>query len=177
MRTVFNVLGPLTNPAGATAQVIGVFVGDGGDARPGLVWWARGTPLVVHGAGHDEIVPGAHARVEILEDVCGRKTDARRFWFQATRARPLAAGGQRRQRPDPAADPVGRTRPDARRRGGQRRGRPVEWQIGAAGGRIENAEDARRSAEDSINTGAARDKLEKLVVLSNAPLNARRSRP
>ncbi|MFD1634199.1 anthranilate phosphoribosyltransferase [Haloplanus ruber] len=56
MRTVFNVLGPLTNPAGADAQVIGVY-------DPQLVSiLARALAhmdveraMVVHGAGMDEI--------------------------------------------------------------------------------------------------------------------------
>ncbi len=55
-RTVFNILGPLTNPAGASAQVIGVF-------RPGLtetmaeVLLVLGTKraMVVHSEGMDEI--------------------------------------------------------------------------------------------------------------------------
>ena len=56
MRTVFNVLGPLTNPAGADAQVVGVY-------DPDLVpVMARALArmdveraLVVHGSGMDEI--------------------------------------------------------------------------------------------------------------------------
>jgi anthranilate phosphoribosyltransferase len=56
VRTSFNLLGPLTNPAGATRQVLGV-----GDetAAPRLAEVARrlGTErtLVVHGAGVDEL--------------------------------------------------------------------------------------------------------------------------
>jgi len=56
MRTLFNVLGPLTNPAGADAQVVGVY---DPDLVPVL---ARSLArmdveraLVVHGAGIDEI--------------------------------------------------------------------------------------------------------------------------
>src|SRR5437016_42859 len=59
MRTVFNVLGPLTNPAGARAQVVGVY-------SPGLVrtiaevlarLGAR-RAFVVHGPGGvDELTP------------------------------------------------------------------------------------------------------------------------
>jgi anthranilate phosphoribosyltransferase len=56
MRTVFNVLGPLTNPAGANAQVVGVY---DPDLVPVL---ARALArmdveraLVVHGSGMDEI--------------------------------------------------------------------------------------------------------------------------
>jgi anthranilate phosphoribosyltransferase len=56
MRTVFNVLGPLTNPAGADAQVVGVY---DPDLVPVLAR-ALGQmdverALVVHGSGMDEI--------------------------------------------------------------------------------------------------------------------------
>ncbi|MFC6906017.1 anthranilate phosphoribosyltransferase [Halalkalicoccus tibetensis] len=66
MRTVFNVLGPLTNPAGANAQVVGVY-------DPVLVpILARALShmdveraLVVHGAGMDEI--GLHGETRVAE--------------------------------------------------------------------------------------------------------------
>ncbi len=55
-RTVFNILGPLTNPAGAQAQVLGVY-------DPGLTntmaevlrLLGLSRAMVVHGAGLDEI--------------------------------------------------------------------------------------------------------------------------
>lgn len=56
VRTAFNLLGPLTNPAGATRAVIGV--GDpGAAARIAEVARRLGTErtLVVHGAGIDEL--------------------------------------------------------------------------------------------------------------------------
>jgi len=56
MRTIFNVLGPLTNPAGADAQVLGVYdddlvplIGDAVAEMPAQ------HVLVVHGSGLDEI--------------------------------------------------------------------------------------------------------------------------
>lgn len=66
MRTVFNVLGPLTNPAGANAQVVGVY-------DPALVpVLARALShldveraLVVHGSGMDEI--GIHGESHVAE--------------------------------------------------------------------------------------------------------------
>jgi len=70
VRTVFNVLGPLTNPAGADAQVIGVY-------DPALVpMLARALShmpveraLVVHGDGLDEIaVHGETVAAEVNSD-------------------------------------------------------------------------------------------------------------
>ena len=66
MRTVFNVLGPLTNPAGAEAQVLGVY-------DPDLVSRIAGSltrmpverALVVHGDGIDEI--GLHGPTTVAE--------------------------------------------------------------------------------------------------------------
>ncbi|WP_416840708.1 anthranilate phosphoribosyltransferase [Haloferax sp. DFSO52] len=56
MRTIFNVLGPLTNPAGADAQVLGVY---DPDLVPIVARALAHMPveraLVVHGAGMDEI--------------------------------------------------------------------------------------------------------------------------
>ncbi|ELZ82441.1 anthranilate phosphoribosyltransferase [Haloferax elongans ATCC BAA-1513] len=56
MRTIFNVLGPLTNPAGADAQVLGVY---DPDLVPMVARALSHMPveraLVVHGSGMDEI--------------------------------------------------------------------------------------------------------------------------
>jgi anthranilate phosphoribosyltransferase len=73
MRTVFNVLGPLTNPAGADAQVVGVY-------DPGLVpVIARALShmpveraLVVHGDGLDEIC--VHGET-VAAEVTGREIE------------------------------------------------------------------------------------------------------
>jgi anthranilate phosphoribosyltransferase len=56
MRTVFNVLGPLTNPAGADAQVVGVYDPDLVPVlADALSRMDVERALVVHGAGTDEI--------------------------------------------------------------------------------------------------------------------------
>ena len=66
IRTIFNVLGPLTNPAGADAQVVGVY-------DPDLVPMLAAAlsrmsverALVVHGAGLDEF--GVHGESTVAE--------------------------------------------------------------------------------------------------------------
>ena len=56
MRTIFNVLGPLTNPAGADAQVVGVYDPDLVPVlADALSRMDIERALVVHGAGTDEI--------------------------------------------------------------------------------------------------------------------------
>lgn len=70
VRTLFNVLGPLTNPAGAPNQVLGVFSGEL-TRRLAEVLQALGSRhvLVVHGAdGLDEISLSGDTRVAELRD-------------------------------------------------------------------------------------------------------------
>ena len=56
MRTVFNILGPLTNPAGAEAQVLGVYDPDLVPVlAEALARLDTERALVVHGSGLDEI--------------------------------------------------------------------------------------------------------------------------
>jgi anthranilate phosphoribosyltransferase len=73
MRTVFNVLGPLTNPAGAEAQVLGVF---DPDLVPVIADSLAHMPvdhaLVVHGDGMDEIC--LHGETTVAE-VRGSETE------------------------------------------------------------------------------------------------------
>jgi anthranilate phosphoribosyltransferase len=69
-RTIFNMLGPLTNPASATAQVIGVF--DGAlTERFAHVLHSMGSEraMIVHGSDHlDEITLTGPTRVSELKD-------------------------------------------------------------------------------------------------------------
>jgi anthranilate phosphoribosyltransferase len=66
MRTIFNVLGPLTNPAGADAQLLGVY---SPELVPVIARALTQMPvdraLVVHGSGMDEI--GLHDETTVAE--------------------------------------------------------------------------------------------------------------
>lgn len=70
IRTIFNVLGPLTNPAGANAQVVGVY---DPDLVPivarALARMATERALVVHGSGLDEIaIHDSTSVAEVTDD-------------------------------------------------------------------------------------------------------------
>ncbi|MFC5133901.1 MULTISPECIES: anthranilate phosphoribosyltransferase [Haloferacaceae] len=68
MRTIFNVLGPLTNPAGADAQLLGVYDPElVGPIARALAHMPVDRALVVHGAGMDEI--GIHDETVAAEVV------------------------------------------------------------------------------------------------------------
>ncbi|MDQ2985885.1 MAG: anthranilate phosphoribosyltransferase [Armatimonadota bacterium] len=97
LRTVFNVLGPLTNPAGADRQLIGVFA-------PALVpkiasalkrlGCKRG--VVAHGMlGLDEVAPIGATRMAILDgkDVSERTMHAEEFGIVAPKLHEIACAG------------------------------------------------------------------------------------
>ncbi len=70
VRTIFNLLGPLTNPAGAAHQVIGVFSADSVEALAQVLTnLGSQHVLVVHAEdGMDEISIGAPTRVAELKE-------------------------------------------------------------------------------------------------------------
>jgi anthranilate phosphoribosyltransferase len=69
-RTIFNLLGPLTNPAGASAQVLGVFSGDVLELEArALAELGIGRAFVVHGEdGLDEISLGGETQIAEIRD-------------------------------------------------------------------------------------------------------------
>lgn len=172
VRTVFNLLGPLTNPAGATAQVIGVFSAAMAEtiARV-LVRLGTRYSLVVHGAGHDEIVlSGTTECVEILDGrVRKRKISPADFGFKR-HAPGLLAGGDKEDNAEILRRVLSGA-PGPERDAVVANAAAALWVAARAGGRddLKTFKEARRAAEASIDSGAARDKLEKLAALSNAP--------
>ncbi len=81
IRTVFNILGPLSNPAGAHAQLLGVFdAGVAAKMAQVLAMLGTGHALVVHSKGMDEIGLG---ETQVFEVKDGRVSeyvlDAKKF--------------------------------------------------------------------------------------------------
>ena len=126
-RTMFNVLGPLTNPAGARAGVFGVYSPDlARTVADALSVLGTRRAFVVHGAGGiDELSPAGPNLVLEVEDseVRERVIDPLDLG-----TRPLRAGGPRRrdsrgERAGGARDPGGGAWPETRRGRAQRRRR------------------------------------------------------
>jgi anthranilate phosphoribosyltransferase len=95
-RTVFNVLGPLTNPAGARAQLVGVYAVELAPTIAGVLALLGATrALVVHGAGGiDELSPaGPNLVYEVVEgDVRVGEVDPQDFGVPPCTLADLAGG-------------------------------------------------------------------------------------
>jgi len=171
MRTVFNLLGPLTNPAGASAQVVGVY----DESYTELLARALGElgvkrAFVVHGAdGLDEISISGETYVAELRDGLVRSFTLTPEDFGLHRA-PLdeIRGGDAQQNAEIIHKILGRSM--LYRDHGPHR----EIVLGnasaalVAAGRAADFLDGVHLAAKSIDSGAAREKLDALVAFSQA---------
>ncbi len=161
IRTVFNILGPLTNPAHALAQVIGVYDGRLTEAMA-QVLKELGTvrAFVVHGEdGLDEISNTCESRISELRHNEVRTYTVRPEDFGLTRARMMDLQG------GSAADNAEIIRQILKGERGPKRD-IVVLNAGAAiaaGGRAEDIAAGMAMAQHSIDNGAALDKLNRLV--------------
>lgn len=164
--TIFNLLGPLTNPAGATRQVLGVFGADkmermaGALARLGC---ARG--MVVHGEdGLDEMTTTAATRVAHVEGgrVRVEVVDAAAFGVPRARMEELGAASVEESAAIVRAVVSGEAGP---------RADIVAWNAAGAivvAGAAEDLGRALSLARESIRAGHAAATLEALVRWSRA---------
>jgi anthranilate phosphoribosyltransferase len=166
VRTVFNFLGPLTNPAGATRQVIGVSHA-GAIEEIGHALHALGTEraLVVSSAdGLDEFSVAGPTRVVELNGDGFDAYDVRPEDFGIEPANDAAVGAGTPQENASVLRSV---------LAGDR-GTPRAMAVmnaGAAiyvGGRADSLEAGARRAEEAIDSGAALAVLERYVELSQA---------
>ncbi|MBM3218275.1 MAG: anthranilate phosphoribosyltransferase [Candidatus Rokubacteria bacterium] len=164
IRTVFNLLGPLTNPASANAQVIGVAAEALTDPLA-RVLAELGTlrAFVVHGAdGLDEISNTGESRLSEVREGLVRTYAVRPEDFGVPRATITELqGGDRQQNAQIIRDILAR-------QSGPRRDIVLMNASAAlvAGGRARDLKEGVQIAAESIDSGAARERLERLVGFS-----------
>ena len=165
-RTVFNVLGPLTNPAGARAQVVGVYA-------PSLVrtiaevlaqLGAR-RAFVVHGAaGIDELSPaGPNLICEVVDgDVREREIDPLELGVDRCSPEELRGGSPR--------DNAEAIRGVFRGENGGKRSAILLNAAGAiaASGHAADLREGLELAREAVDSGAALERLDALVAFSQA---------
>jgi anthranilate phosphoribosyltransferase len=165
IRTIFNILGPLTNPAGAQVQVLGVYDGALTEMMARVLnSLGSQAAFVVHGAdGLDELSPTGPNRVTQLQD-----GQVRTYILD-----PLELGLPRATLSDlkggAAKDNATIVRSVLSGERGPRRDAVLLNAAAAlaAGGAATNLAEGLSLAAQSIDSGAARAKLEAMVTFSN----------
>ena len=166
VRTIFNVLGPLTNPAGAPNQLLGVF--EDALVEPlaeVLNKLGSNHVMVVHSEdGMDEISIGAATNVSELKNgkVTSYTISPEQFGFTKTNISELAVSG--------AEESLAVIKKVLNNEAGPAKD-IVKFNSGAAiyvAGLADSLEAGIEKAEEVIASGAAKAKLEELVKLSNA---------
>jgi anthranilate phosphoribosyltransferase len=169
-RTVFNVLGPLTNPAGARAQVVGVYAAALVSViAEVLAKLGARRAFVVHGAGGiDELSPaGPNLVCEVVDgDVRRREIDPLELGIPRCDPHELSGGT--------AAENARTIRDVFRGAQGACRSAIVLNAAGAiaAAGHAEDLSEAIPLAEAALDTGAAAERLEQLVAFSRRTVAA-----
>jgi anthranilate phosphoribosyltransferase len=169
-RTVFNVLGPLTNPARARAQVVGVY--SPALVRPiaeALVQLGSRRAFVVHGAGGiDELSPvGPSVVAEVVDGgVRDRTIDPHELGLEPCSLEELAGGA-----PDENAAAIRRV--FAGEPGGKRSAILLNAAGAiAAGGHAEDLREGIELARAALDSGAVVTRLEELIAFSRAEVVA-----
>ena len=171
LRTVFNLLGPLTNPAHASAQVVGVYSAELVEKlAEALSMLGVRRALVVHGNdGLDEVTITTSTRIAEVRDgkVYSYEVTPEEFGFQ--RASMQAIGGE---------DAAGNATIIRGILAGQKSAcRDITLLNAAAAlvaaGKANRLGDALPQAAKAIDSGAAAAKLEALVRFSNQAAAAR----
>jgi anthranilate phosphoribosyltransferase len=165
-RTVFNVLGPLTNPAGARAQVVGVYAPElVATIAAVLARLGARRAFVVHGAGGiDELSP---AGTNLVSEVSGGKVRRREI-------DPLDLGVPRCSPADLAGGSPAENAETIRNIFSGVRGPKREAVLLNAAGAIAaggHARDLRQGyglAAEAVDSGAAAERLEALAAFSRA---------
>lgn len=162
-KTIFNLLGPLTNPAGVKRNVIGVYdVGMVPVIAATLNSLGSKRALVFTGEdGLDEISPGGNTFVSELKDgiVTSYLIDPRSLYGEAFPVDDLSGG-------DPRENAILMRGVLEGKIGGAKRAAAILNAAAAiyVGGRAESLTAAVAKARESVDSGAALEKLERMVA-------------
>ena len=163
-RTIFNLLGPLSNPAGVKRQMVGVFSPEWIDPVAGaLKTLGTERAWVAHGDGYDEITTTGETQVAELKDGAIRRFTLTPEQFGLARHLKDDLQGGDAAYNAAALRAVLEGTPGAYRD-------TVLMNAGAGlvvGGKAEELGPAILMAADSIDSGAARQVLDRLVAISN----------
>ena len=165
-RTVFNVLGPLTNPAGARALVLGVYSPElARTLADALVRLGTTRAFVVHGAGGlDELSPCGPNLVCEVEGGSVREYELDPLELGIERCDPEELRGG-----DPATNAAALRAVLAGAGGGHRSAVILNAAGGiAAAGHAEGLRDGIAQAREAIDSGAAATRLDELVEFSRS---------
>jgi len=161
LRSIFNMLGPLTNPAGANCQLLGVYAPQLTEMfADALKLLGSKRAIIVHGHdGLDEISVCAPTRVSELKDGRIGTFDLLPEQFFGDLADPVSMQG---------GDPVENADITRRILSGEKGPRRNVVVLNAAAALVAadkaaNFHEGIKQAEAAIDTGAATDKLEQLV--------------
>ena len=169
-RTVFNVLGPLTNPAGARAQVVGVYAPElVPTIADVLARLGAERAFVVHGAaGVDELSPAGPNLVCEVANGQVRRREIDPLDLGIDRCAPEELGGG-----DPA-DNAETIRSIFSGAEGGKRDAVLLNAAGAiaAGGLARDLGEGVGLAREAIDSGAAGERLEALIAFSREPVPA-----
>jgi anthranilate phosphoribosyltransferase len=164
MRTVFNLLGPLTNPAGAATQLIGAPSPRAAELMAkALTGLSPERAFVVHGDGLDEVTLTGPTLVFEIQRASLQQHEwtPSDFGLEAVPIEVLQGGGRQTNSRIARAILAGERGPT----------RDVVLMNSAAGlvasGKAATLRDGMWLAAESIDSGAARTKLQKLIEFTN----------
>jgi anthranilate phosphoribosyltransferase len=166
-RTVFNVLGPLTNPAGARAQVVGVYAAElVPTIADVLARLGAERAFVVHGAsGVDELSPAGPNLVCEVANGKVRRREIDPLDLGIDRCAPGDLGGG-----DPAENAETIRRIFSGAKGGKRDAVLLNAAGAiAAGGLARDLGEGVALAREAVDSGAAGERLEALIAFSKEP--------
>ncbi len=165
-RTIFNILGPLTNPAGAKAQVMGVYDPNLCEKLANVLMLLGSVrAMVVHGQGMDEITNTGETNVAELKDgsVRSYRLHPEDFGYPLSRAEDIAGGtpfenaqklmNVMKGKRDPARDIIAINSAAAL----------------YVSGKASSLQEGAKMAEDALDSGRALETLKAMVKMNGEP--------